>query len=288
MTQETTAPTIDDLRDKDGKFSMLAIDQRESLRQMLASAATIATVEDGALEAFKLSVVRELSPFASAVLLDHSYGSIAAKSSSCPVILAADVLFQAAPGGPVNRAELDPLVTPELLTKLGASALKMLVPWLPDQRAEAIALSASFMDLCRKAGVPGIVEGVVRPDDLATWSEEKRNDALVLATEDLAQTMPDLYKAEVPQYGGGDPDGIIKTAQRITDILDCPWVVLSSGVPAAIFPNAVALSMRGGAGGFLAGRAIWADAITAEDPQAFLRNESAGRMRDIASIARNN
>jgi sulfofructosephosphate aldolase len=284
MTSELASVSIDAFRGKSGKFAMLAIDQRESLRQMLARASAIPSVPDEALESFKIQASSALTPFASGVLLDRSYGLEAARASHAPVILAADLLYQDVPGGPVTRAELDEGVDSAVITLFNASALKMLVPWLPDQRDLAIDLSARFMDLCRRLGTLGIVEGVVRPADFESWPMEAKNDALVTAARDLAGTRPDLYKAEVPQFGLGEREGIVSTARRITESLECPWVVLSSGVPADIYPSAVAASIQGGASGFLAGRAIWADAITAPDTSEFLKNESARRLQELTKI----
>jgi len=261
---------------------MLAIDQRESLRQMLSTDAPT-PVGDSALVAFKQLVVETLVSHASAVLIDRQYGGAAAAASTRPVILAADLLSQSVPGGPVNVAVLDDEVTPEFANGFGAAALKMLVPWAPDGRDEAVDLSARFMDLCRRAGLPGIVEGVVRPEDIASWNDRDRNAALVEAARDLATTNPDLYKAEVPSYGAGDPGAITETASAITESVDCPWVVLSSGVTAERFASAVQACVAGGAQGFLAGRAIWADATTATDPRAFLEDESVRRLRLLSA-----
>ncbi|MFD1714814.1 hypothetical protein ACFSBZ_10055 [Amnibacterium flavum] len=261
---------------------MLAIDQRESLRNMLSVGAP-SPVSDDELAAFKLLVVETLVPHASAVLIDRQYGGPAAAVSTRPVILAADILSASIPGGQVNVASLDEEVTPDFAIGFGAAALKVLVPWAPDRRDEAIDLSARFMDLCRRAGLPGVVEGVVRPDDIASWTDADRNAALVEATRDLATTNPDLYKAEVPSYGAGDPEVITETARAITEVVDCPWVVLSSGVTAARFPDAVRACVAGGAQGFLAGRAIWADATTSDDPAAFLAGESVRRLQQLSA-----
>jgi sulfofructosephosphate aldolase len=277
----TSSLALDRLRGRTGRFSMLAIDQRESLRQMLSADAET-PVDDSALVAFKQLVVQTLVSHASAVLIDHQYGGPAAAASTRPVILAADLLSQSVPGGPVNVAELDEEVTPEFASSFGAAALKMLVPWAPDRRDEAIDLSARFMALCRRAELPGIVEGVVRPEDIAFWNNRDRDAALVEAARDLATTQPDLYKAEVPSYGTGDPAAITAIASAITDTVDCPWVVLSSGVTAQRFPGAVQACVSGGAQGFLAGRAIWADATTAADPRAFLEGESVRRLRGLS------
>lgn len=283
MTAAARAGTIDGFRDARGHFSMLAIDQRESLRAMLGRAAPGRSILDEELVAFKVAAAQALTPYASGVLLDRSYGGPAALVAECPLILAADVLSSDVAGGPVTRAELDPEITAEVVAEFGAGALKMLVPWLPDARSAAIALSAEFMDLCGRLNVLGIVEGVVRPPDFDSWSDEAKNDALVEAAQDLGSTSPDLYKAEVPLFGMGAPTSIIETARRITASVDCPWVVLSSGVPADRFAEAVSLSMAGGASGFLAGRAVWADATTEADPATYLRTACADRLRVLAA-----
>jgi len=261
---------------------MLAVDQRESLRNMLGRASPGRAIADSELVGFKVQASEALTPHASGVLVDRLYGLPAARVATCPVILAADVLHADVVGGPVTRAEVDHEVTAAVVDEFGATALKMLVAWLPDARETATALAEEFMDLCRRLEIIGIVEGVVRPTDFDTWSDADKNDALVQAAQDLTTTKPDLYKAEVPLFGVGRGAEIIATAQRITDSVDCPWVVLSSGVDAEAFPRAVNLSMAGGASGFLAGRAVWAAATAATDPGDFMRSQSAARLQQLA------
>lgn len=275
--------SIDDLRDVHGRFSMLAIDQRGSLRTMLARGGDVASVSDGQLVDFKLEVARTLSASASAMLVDREFGKEAALAAKCPVILAADILSTSVPGGPVDTAEVDMGVTPEVIAELGATALKMLVPWTEGTRDSAVALTEDFMALCRRVGMPGIVEGVFRPTDIASYSDADRNDALAAAARDLATTRPDMYKGEVPSYGRGEASEMTATAARITDVLECPWVVLSSGVAAEDFAAAVLACRAGGADGFLAGRAIWADAIDTDDPTGFLKTVSARRLQQMAA-----
>lgn len=283
MSTTPTTASLDVLKDETGSFSMLAIDQRESLRTMMA-ATREGPVTDQDLVDFKTAASRALTPFASAVLLDRQYGLEAAAASSAPLILAADILHQM-PGGPVTDASLDAALTVDMIHEVNAAALKMLVPWLPDSRQKAIDLAAAFMDLCRAAGVPGIVEGVVRPADIAEWSDAARDEAIVQAASDLAAVRPDLYKAEVPSYGRGDTANITAISREVTKVLDCPWVVLSSGVHADDFPGAVLACKEGGASGFLAGRAVWADAFTAPDAEKFLTTEGAARLKRIKEIA---
>jgi sulfofructosephosphate aldolase len=54
-------------------FAMVALDQRESLRTMLAEVSGGA-VPDGVLTGFKIDAARALTPYASAILLDVDYG----------------------------------------------------------------------------------------------------------------------------------------------------------------------------------------------------------------------
>ena len=284
MTAESIGSSLTPLLDRRGGFSMVALDQRESLRAMMQPV-TDGPVGDEALVEFKTLATTVLSPRASAVLLDRAYGlpAAAARAAGCGLVLAADVLEQE-PGGPVVGASLDDGVTGELVARLRPDALKMLVPWTPAARPEAVELAGRFMDRCRALGLPGIVEGVVRPPDIASWSDSDRDAAIVRAAEDLAVVGPTLYKAEVPGYGAGPAEAIVATARRITDVLDCPWVVLSSGVAAARFPAAVHACRQGGAAGFLAGRAVWADAVAAPDPAEFLRTESLRRLDALDAV----
>lgn len=268
------------LANADGHFVMLAIDQRESLRTMLETA-TGAPVSDDRLTDFKLRASQALTPSATAVLLDRDYGLPAAKAASCALILAADVLQQER-GGPVTDATLDEGVTHALVEEVGAAALKLLVPWMPEAREAAVDLAGRFMDLCHAVGVPGIVEGLVRPADIASWTDEARDQALIEAAADLASIDPDLYKGEVPSYGRGDHAVIAAVSEQITQVLQCPWLVLSSGVSAADFMGAVTACVSGGASGFLAGRAVWADAVTSADPDEFLAQESTERLAVLA------
>lgn len=272
------------LADEAGRFRMLALDQRESLRTMHASAGLSAL--DESLVEFKHMATETLSRYATAVLLDRAYGrpAMRARAKGCALILAADKLHHDRPGGPVTGSTLDHGLTPELAHELGADALKLIVIWRPDGGAgQRVELTGEFLELCRRAELSGIVEGVVRPADIAEWSDAARDDAIVTAARELATLRPDLYKAEVPSYGKADAEYTAAAAKRITAELDCPWVVLSSGVAPAEFPRAVRACCAGGASGFLAGRAVWSRAIS--EPDARLEVDSVAALREAGRAA---
>ncbi|MDF2896737.1 MAG: hypothetical protein K0Q46_3523 [Rhodococcus erythropolis] len=276
----SSAP-IDIFRDARGLFTMVAVDQRGSLRHMLSAGRGNAVVTDEDLMAFKAHVVDAVGDAASGVLLDQDFGLAAATSSRCPVILAADILSSSEPGGPVDIAVLDDSVTAETAERFGAKALKFLLPWHPAHRSEAVDLAHAFMARCRDIGLPGVLEGVVRPREGDTVSSEGFAEALITAAADLAQTQPDLYKTEVVYTGEQDQALATATARSISEQLYCPWVVLSSGVSGENFPAAAAAAVTGGASGFLAGRAVWSEATSAPQPEAYLRTHAATNLQKI-------
>jgi sulfofructosephosphate aldolase len=99
------------------------------------------------------------------------------------------------------------------------------------------------------------------------------------AARELGATRPSLYKCQAPRHGG-----IVARCSEITDALPVPWVVLSQGVPYDEFPQAVDDACKGGARGFLAGRALWTNTLRADDPTDLLRSESLARLTELIEI----
>ena len=64
--------SLDAIAGSDGRFAVLAMDQRATLRRMLVAAGQPS--EDAELSAFKVDIVRALAPLSSGVLLDADYG----------------------------------------------------------------------------------------------------------------------------------------------------------------------------------------------------------------------
>jgi sulfofructosephosphate aldolase len=265
---------------------MVAIDQRESLRAMFRAAG--GDGNDGELSGFKEAAAELLSEHSSAILVDRVWGLDAARrvarSRDCGLILAADVLDYD-PSGTVVATRLDAACfdgTPGPLRPefddLAPAALKLLLLWDADDADEATRLAGDFMSHCRAAGKIGLLEVKVRvPSDDA----HRHALALLDAARHLAPTQPDVYKTEVPFLGRGSEPAIIETCEQITEVLPCPWVVLSSGVPVEQFPEAVRLSCRGGASGFLAGRAVWSEAVHPVEYRARLATTAVARLEHL-------
>lgn len=272
--------TLDALARPSGTFAMVAMDQRESLRTMI-SQHHAGPVGDERLVAFKLAVARELGPFASGFLIDRHYGldRLAADRdlpATCGLVVAVDALDQP-PGGVVEDTGLDVDADVAAFRSGGAVALKLLVIWRDDaQRSRRLATASRFVELAAAHGLLSVLEGVVRDDD--------REAAILEAAAELSSTGPSLYKCEVPLHGRGDADAVADGARAIDGVVPCPWVVLSQGVDPDDFPGAVEASCRGGASGFLAGRALWTATLAAEDPSALLRDVSVPRLVELGEI----
>jgi sulfofructosephosphate aldolase len=244
-----------------GTLALLAIDQRESLRTLLQKAGRES--DDAAVTAFKVDVTRVLSPLASGALIDPLYGLAAvlkagALAPLCGLIVAADYLEQP-PGGAVVASKFDTRLPLDSFVANGAAALKLLVLWRRDRdRSPALRMVRAFVDRCSQLGVLSVVEGIVRGPEAGPWD---RDADVIAAAEEFGSLAPDLYKAEVPTLGRASAVEIEHLSGEITRAVRCPWVVLSAGVTADIFPSAVEAACRGGASGFLAGRGIWGPSI---------------------------
>lgn len=280
--------TLAPLASDDGLFSMLALDQRESLRGMLAGSESAAAVPDEALVAFKDLAKGILTPHATAVLLDRHFGLNGEPNHGiapgCTLMLAADILHQV-PGQPVDYTEFDDAVTPAMIAETGAVALKLLVMWRADETAaQRKDIVEPFLRLAADAEVAAVVEGIVVPP-ADGFGPGERDRAILAAAEELSDGA-DLYKAQVPGYSPGDTTQVREASVRVSQSIDTPWVVLSNGVAAEDFASAVEEACRGGASGFLAGRAIWADTTSESDPRAALEQRSVQRLEQLRGVVR--
>jgi sulfofructosephosphate aldolase len=265
---------------------MLAVDQREAMRAMFAEH-TPGPVPDQTLTRFKVEATRVLSPYASGVLVDRQFAfdavtAAGAVAPGCGLIAAADRLI---PGADeiVGAVEIDTEVVPAEVKAAGAVALKLLVLWRPDEAPDKrVAMVEEFVAMCRAAGLISIVEPVSRkPLDGRPWDWA---DGVLAAAKELGSLGADLYKAEVPLHGEGDDAEILRGCEQLTAAIGSPWVVLSSGVRADLFPRAVELACKAGASGFLAGRAVWRDVIDAPDLGRALATEAVDRLRRLGDV----
>jgi tagatose-1,6-bisphosphate aldolase len=269
MTSHTTAPvkTLADIAAPDGTFAVVAMDQRNTLKRMYAA---IGVDDPGVdeLEGVKADVIRSLSPLASAFLLDPTYGMPALHAVAGDLPRTPGVLVAAEPekrpswnGEP--RAAYEPGQSAQWVLDQGGSAVKFLIQVRadrpasdggPDLAQEALDVIRIVVDDCRRTGVPSVIENLIYTLPGETLSPEARADAIIESARALDDLGPDLLKLEYP----GSPEA----CRRLADAVSAPWAVLSAGVGFDEFADVLRISCdEGGASGFIAGRAVWKDAV---------------------------
>ncbi|GAA5170505.1 aldolase [Pseudonocardia eucalypti] len=293
MTTESATTGLDRIAGPDGVFAIVAMDQRNTLRRMFAAVEREATEE--ALGAVKADVIRALSPAASAVLLDPDIGVPAVRGAGA-LAGGTGLLIAAEPSSRGNhngepRAFRLPERDAAWVRDLGGHAVKFLVQLRPDRPkvagepdlvAEVLEVVERVVEDCRKVGLPSVVENVVYQlpgeDELTPAAKE---DAIVESARLLDGIGPDLLKLEYP----GSPAG----CRRIAEAVRRPWAVLSAGVPFEEFSRVLRVSCdEGGAAGFIAGRALWKEAVGLDGPARaeFLDGTARRRLDDcLAAVS---
>ncbi|MFM1975128.1 MAG: hypothetical protein RL524_1115 [Actinomycetota bacterium] len=181
-----------------GALAMVAVDQREALRGMFAAHQETA-VPDSQLTQFKVDVARELSPYASALLVDQEFGIDAiidqkVLAPTCGLIAAADLLVGPA-GGAATDTAVDPDVDPLRMRDIGSVGLKFLVLWRNDESPESrLKLVDEFNQLCAKSGLPSIIEVIVKPPTDSSRSFD-REEELIIAAKEASTWSADLYSS---------------------------------------------------------------------------------------------
>lgn len=281
--------SLDQIADQDGRFAILAMDQRGTLRKMLEKAGRPHTDED--MSQFKVDVVRALSPSASAVLTDVEYGVDAVRAAGAldpraGLLISSERSPQPSWNGE-QRTEYSPTERgPGFVADNGGVALKFLVRWRPDRPAgpgepdlarEAIDAVAAVVADCGAYGMPSVIEPLVTklPGE-EPFSAEQHTRMVIRSAELLAALGPDLLKLEWP----GDAEGCREVSKVCGNV---PWALLSAGVAYEQFVERVLTAMDAGASGYIAGRAFWGDAagLIGDERRHFLHTTAARRMTDL-------
>lgn len=287
---------ISRLADREGKFRMLAIDQRGSLQKMLADAVGKDKSNIGYVDMAmaKRLVTSVLSPYFSATLTDPEFGVPESLKhlSKHSALLVATEKSGTEPAGYKLREKKTILLEGwgvEKIKKLGADAVKLLLYYRNDSTNEIKEYQEGVVKFlgqeCKKYDLPFILEPVgyaFKDDEPSTDSPEyaRKKPQIVMdtATEFSKEVYGvDILKLEFPvnlkfvkefnrgYFDGKDREEVysIKDAEdachQITDISREPWVILSAGVDIAEFVYNVNIAANNGASGFLAGRAVWKD-----------------------------
>lgn len=281
IDRSALAPLLDD----HGRFAILALDHRDSLRaEFDAEHPDRVALDD--LVRFKLDVIDVFGDRPSAVMLDPE--------TSIDQILVAGLLppgvgslcaleAQGYLGTDATTNRLLEGWDPARAKAVGASAAKLLVLYRPDRGAITEAqdhLVRAVVDGCAEVGLPVFVEPV--PYDVADVDDRERT--VLTSAERLGAFGPDVLKMPFPS-DHAHPERWESACRRIGEVTDVPWAVLSWGAPFETFLRQTEAACANGCSGFMAGRAIWGESIHAPDRAAHLRDVALPRFDALVTAS---
>jgi tagatose 1,6-diphosphate aldolase/sulfofructosephosphate aldolase len=286
-----TRPTLDAIANQGGRLAVLAMDQRATLRRMLDGAGMPSS--DADLAAFKVDVVQALAPLSSGVLLDADFGigpvrHAGALPEDVGLIVAAEPVDRAR-WNDEPRTTVDPERGARYVLDHGGDALKFLVQWRPgrpvvpgepDLAEEALSATASVIEDCADAGLPSVIEPLIaRLPGEAPFTPETAGPIVIDSAEQMARLGPDLLKLEWP----GSAEGCHRVTKALGGV---PWALLSAGVGIDEFVERVEIALDAGAVGFIAGRAIWGEAVRlqGEERVSFLQETAVPRLAGLCDV----
>jgi tagatose 1,6-diphosphate aldolase len=201
-------------------------------------------------------------------------------------------------GGREQRlATVEPGWSVGKIKRLGASAVKLLIYYQPDS-PDAARKQRGFVERvvaeCDAADIPLVVETVSYPIGGMTRPSQQFAAGLPrIVIETAKQVTPlgiDVFKAEFPadMTYEHDEGEMLDWCRQISAASPVPWVVLSGGADFPQFLKQVEIACKGGASGFLAGRAVWKEAMGIEDPgdrRRFLEATAVTRLKELEDVA---
>jgi tagatose 1,6-diphosphate aldolase len=276
------------LADSTGRFSMLAVDQRGSLRRMIArkTGEEADNVPARPLGQIKRIVTETIAQMASGILTDPLYGypaSIHVIPSDVGVLLANEKTGYVPTHQDERRSRLLDNWSVERTVQSGADAVKLLIYHHPEASTETLDHQKEIVETvgaaCVANDVPFILEAVTYAmkgrDKKSAEFARRKPDLVVRTTETYSDPRfnVDLLKLEFPAsleftkeyqdtpYGSGtivyDRAAVEETCHRLDQAAQMPWVILSAGVDIDEFIEDLRLTNAAGGSGFLCGRAVW-------------------------------
>jgi tagatose-1,6-bisphosphate aldolase len=285
--------SLAEISDARGRFAVLAVDHRDSLRAFLAPDDP-ESLTPSEITNLKIEMAKAISPLATGVMLEPEY--------SIPQVIDAQALadgvgFLAAleSQGYLGRVGESPTTlldgwSVEQAKASGASAAKLLLHYHPDKPLATAQqrVGAEVAAECRRVGIPLILEplfyGLEDPAD--------RPRIVMETAATFTSVGADLLKLPFPVDIASDPDDEhwFASCRVISETVSQPWTLLSGGGSFDDFARQLTVAMAAGCHGFMVGRALWGEAARAEPEErsALLAGEITRRfaqLRDIVESA---
>jgi sulfofructosephosphate aldolase len=271
----------------DGHMLIVAADQRNGMKAAIKDAPHGSeAITKSELAEVKADLVRYLANEAPAILLDPEVAlpgvvdqGVLDRDTALVVGMDASG-FETVDGLKYTRYVEG--VTPRAVRDFGGDVAKMLWYTRPDRQGLDSRVAAEIRALvqaCADEGLLLIVELLTY--QLAGETDEEYRDAFPALVADGARLAvacgAKVLKLQYP--------GSAEACRAVTDAADgVPWAVLSAGVDHETFVEQVATAMANGAGGAMAGRALWKDSLSAfpETRRDYLTNRALPRLRELA------
>ncbi len=279
------AKHLENLSTKDGVISALAIDQRGSLKKMLADAANKPADETTIVD-FKKAVSSELTPYASSILTDPEYGLPATKvrDKNCGLLLS----YEKTGYDTTEPGRMPDLIADQSGLRIkneGGDAIKFLLYYDPDEGQEINDKKKAFVERvgaeAKANELPFFLElltydSKIEDTKSAEFAKVKANKVLQAMKEFSApQYDVTVLKVEIPfnlkfVEGFNGNNEVVYTQEQAKDLLkqqsditDLPFIFLSAGVTSEEFIAEIKMAEEAGAdfNGVLCGRATWKPAI---------------------------
>jgi tagatose 1,6-diphosphate aldolase len=276
----------------DNIFTILAFDQRGSYRKMLPEGASYETAVQ-----IKQEIAVNLSDYVSAVLLDVEYGLGPALNMAGHTGLLMSLEKSGYSGDSTyRRVAFVEGWTVSKIKQINASAVKLMVYYHPGSGALAEEIEAvikQVTDECHRHDIPLFVEPMSYSlkAGIAKESAEfaKTRPGVVIETaKRLSKLNPDVLKMEFPVDAAFDADhrSWQSACESLGAACTVPWVLLSAGVDFDIFVEQARVACQAGASGYLAGRAIWKEAVAMDDEhrRRFLNEVAVDRLNRLNDI----
>lgn len=277
---------LKNLSNESGVIAALAIDQRGSLKKMLAQAAGKPSNETDIVE-FKKLISSELTPYASAILLDPEYGLPAADKRAANAGLL--IAYEKTGYDTTEPGRMPDLLADWSALKLkeaGADAIKFMLYYDVDEPEEINRKKQAFVERVgaesAAAGLPFFLELMsydakiadTKSKEYAAVKPHKVNAMIKEFAKD--RYLVDVLKVEVPVnmayvagysgeneavYSKEEAAEYFKEQTKATN--NVPFIFLSAGVSAELFQETLKFAAAAGSSfnGVLCGRATWRGAI---------------------------
>lgn len=296
------------LSNEDGIIGALAIDQRGSLKKMIASE------DENAIVNFKEVVSEELTPYSTSILLDPEYGLPASRKRDKDAGLL--VAYEKTGYDVTEPGRLPDLLeewSVQRLKEQGADAVKFLLYYDVDEDDKINEFKHVYME---RVGSECLAEDIPFFLEIATY--DAKNDDV--KGKDYAKVKPskvikamkefskpqyhvDVLKVEVPVnmnfVEGFSSDEVVYTREEAlqyfkeqSEATDVPFIFLSAGVSAKLFQETIVFAKEAGStfNGVLCGRATWKNGVSvfAEEGEAacrdWMRSEGRNNIEDLNKV----